>query len=50
MKKIQSWKEDEWTREIYDDIYNLEVREDELDNDMISDWEQAFMAGWDDAA
>ena len=50
MKKIQSWKEDEWTREIYDDIYNLEVREDELDNDMISDWEQAFMEGWDDAA
>ena len=50
MKKIQSWKEDEWTKEIYEDIYSGDVREDDLDNDRLADWEEAFMQGWDDAA
>ena len=49
MKKIQSWKEDEWTREIYEDIYSEDVRMDDLENDGLAGWEEAFMAGWDDA-
>ena len=54
MKKIQSWREDEWTREIYgelsQDIYSMDMRNEELENDGLADWEEAFMQGWDDAA
>jgi len=49
MKKIQSWKEDEWTKEIYNDIYGMDSRSEALENDALSDWEEAFMAGWDQA-
>lgn len=50
MKKIQSWREDEWTREIYEDIYSQDIRYEDLENDGLADWEEAFMQGWDDAA
>ena len=47
MKKMQSWREEEWTREIYDDIYGIGARDEELENDGLADWEVAFMQGWD---
>jgi len=50
MKKMQSWREDEWTREIYEDIYSQDIRYEDLENDGLADWEEAFMQGWDDAA
>lgn len=50
MKKIQSWREDEWTREIYEDIYSQDIRYEDLENDGLAGWEEAFMQGWDDAA
>lgn len=50
MRKLDSWREDEWTHEIYDDVYSLETREEGLENDGLADWEAAFMDGWDRAA
>lgn len=49
-KPLQQWREDEWTDDIYGDVYRPEGRAAGFDNDEIADWEVAFMEGYDLAA
>lgn len=42
-------EEDKKVDEEDTNFYSARMREDELENDQITDWEEAFMSGWDDA-
>ena len=47
--RMNHWKEDEWTEEIYHDVYTADFRDVELENDELSSWEAAFMDGYERA-
>ena len=49
-RSFQDWNEDEWTDNMYKDegdVYQYQARNRDLENDEISNWEAAFMEGYD---
>lgn len=49
-QRFQDWREEDWTQDMYGDVYNPSSRDNDVDNDELAAWEAAFMEGYEMAA